>query len=415
MPSRLLPLLLLLPILGCPPEDPAPPPAFPGLVPATPAPESTGAPTAPSPLTGTIPGVAPGLRQVVEQVRVCIILSNSGPAADVAAEMRRGMTLAREELDKKPGRTRRIEWVEKDDKSTEPGAVAAFQECFGEGVPLIIGPVHPAATTALVPVAAAHDAMLLIPEIGAAVPTSWGDNLFAIAPPAADMGRIAAGHASKDKGLLEGAVLHVPGIFGESLRDAFVEGLAESGGKNLAQNELPMDEPAAWVEAARAAAKNGARAIFAVGPGEVAEQVARELATPALKDVHLYLIDWAMHPPVLAAAGDAKGRIHWVNRPVPRGPFAETYSARYQARPEYPAGCGYDAVQLAARVLDTAPSTWFEELTKVAANLKGLDSAFGTGSIHKVRGITSLDAAGYRIIDPIQDPASGTWMFGGFQ
>lgn len=409
-PWLILPVLVLA---ACPPEDTAPPPAFPGLVPQAAAPEASAAKTAPPVLTAptTVPGVAP----IVEQVRVCIILSNAGPATDVAAEMRRGMTLAREEVDKRPGRTRKIEWVEKDDKSTEPGAVQAFQDCFAEGVPLIIGPVHPAATTALVPVAAAHDAMLLIPEIGAAVPTSWGDNLFAIAPPAADMGRVAAQNATKERGLLEGAVLHVPGIFGESLRDSFLEGVAEASGKVVLQQELPMDSPTAWTNAARDAVAKGAKAIFAVGPGEVGQAVAQELSTLAFKDVHLYLIDWAMHPPVLNAAGDAKSRIHWVNRPVPRGPFAEAYTQRYQARPEYPAGCGYDAIHLAARVIDQAASTWYEELAKVARQQKGLDGAFGVGSITAIRGVTSLDVAGYRIIDPVQDPASGSWMFGGFQ
>jgi ABC-type branched-subunit amino acid transport system substrate-binding protein len=345
---------------------------------------------------------------------VCLILSDSGPATDISAELRRGMTMAREEIDRQPGRIRRIQWVEKDDRSTEPGAIAAFQECFSEGVPLIIGPVHPAATTALIPVAAAHDTMLLIPEVTAATPTSWGKNLFAIAPAAADMGRVAAANAAKDRGLLKAAVLHVPSVFGESLTDAFTETYAQSGGNVVMKQELAMDRPEDWGKAAQEAVDaKGAQALFVIGPADAAAAVAGTLTSKTMGGVHAWFIDWAMQPPVLRAAGDAVSRVHWANRVVPRGPFAEAYKKRYQARPLYPAGSGYDAIRLAARVIDAAPSIWFEELAKVTREVRGFESAFGVGGMVEDRGSAWLDVAGYRVIEPIQDPGNQSWVFGG--
>ena len=407
--ARWLPLLVVFG-LGCPPEDTLPPLAFPGLQGPGATPE-----VAPSPAP-TEGGTPAAVGVVAESVRVCLILSDSGPAADVSAELRRGMTMAREEVDRQPGRIRLIQWVEKDDRSTEPGAVAAFQECFAEGVPLIIGPVHPAATTALIPVAAAHDTMLLIPELGAATPTSWGKNLFAIAPAAVDMGRVAAANAARERGLQKAAVLHVPSVFGEGLRDGFTEVFAANKGQVVAAKALAMDRPEDWGRAAQEVVdKDGAQAIFVVGPAEAAEAVARVLALPTMKGVHAWFIDWAMQPPVLAAAGEATARVHWANRAVPRGAFAEAYQQRYQARPLYPAGSGYDAIRFAAQIIDSAPSTYFEELARVAVEVKGFQSAFGVGGIVQERGMTWLDIAGYRVIEPVQDPASSRWMFGGFE
>lgn len=403
-PVWVFPILIALLLSGCPPEDPALPPTLPSLEP------------------GKAPLPGPGEPQLgpdghpKQVVRVCVMLPASGPSKDLGAEMRRGVGIAQKELMANRDLARVFEWTEKDTKSTEPGAISAFTECFGEGHHVIVGPVHPAGTTALIPVAASHDVILMIPEVGAAVPSVWSDNLFAIAPPATEMGRLAGENARRERALTKAAVLHVPGVFGENLRDAFITAFtATPGAEVVAKTELPPDKPEEWAKAAEDAKAAGADALFIIGPPEPSKAVAATYG----KDTggsHAWFVDWSMHPPVLDAAGVAgKSRVHWVNRALPAGAFEEEYLERYQARPEYSAGAAYDAVKLAGLAAATAETTWHEDVSKTLKAMKDTPGAFGDGNFVMTDGVSYQDVAGYRIIEPVKLPDSDVWVFGGFR
>jgi len=399
-PSRalalLVPALSLLLFTGCPPDDGSVPQAFPVLDEGE--------------ASGRVPAGGSDDRQVV---RVCTILPSSGVSKDLGAEIRRGIDIAKASID--PKGKHRFEWTDRDTKSTEPGALAAFQSCFNEGHHVIIGPVHPAATTALIPVAASHGVVLIIPELGAAVPAGWGPNLAAIAPAATEMGRIAGRNARVERGLTKAAVLHVPKVFGEGLRDSFTKEFTsgEEGGTVVGRRELPPDDPEVWVQAALEFAKQGAEAIFVVGPPEVSKAVAGVVSQAG---VHAWFVDWSMMPPVLAAAGpEARGQVHWVNRSLPTGDFAAIYRERHQAKPEGSAGAGFDAVRITELAANAAKSTWHEDLSAEIVKLKGIPSAFGTAEMVNEGGITFLDLAGYRLVEPVPLPDTDEWVFGGFE
>ena len=330
--------------------------------------------------------------------------------------MRRGMAIAQAEIAAQPWRTRAIEWVEQDTKSSEAGAVAAYHKCMVKGTPIIIGPVHPAAVTAIIPIAAAHQVVLIIPDLGAAQASRWNDNLFAITPPATDMGRVAAHNARIERGMGRAIVLHTPEIFGKSLAKAFIEGFkADRTGKVVASLALSPQKPDAWVSAAiETAIKNEADSLFVVGPGEVAAPLARALNSEPLKNTQAWFIDWAMYPTVLEAAGKAIQRVHWVNRPLPRGDFEDIFLSRYQAYPNFAAGAGYDSVLLAATAIQDGESMGPAHLAIAAGSASNLAGAFGTGSMVEHAGITYEDAAGYRAVEPTREPDSEAWIFSGY-
>ncbi|MCO4769796.1 MAG: amino acid ABC transporter substrate-binding protein [Deltaproteobacteria bacterium] len=391
--SALMLLLIVAPLTGCPPDDGSVPQAFPTL-------DESATPTV----------------TVVDDdkliVRICTILPSSGPSKDVGAEIRRGADIARSAIESSK---HTFQWTDKDTKSTEPGAMAAFRACFNEGHHIIIGPVHPAAITALIPVAASHDVVLIIPELGAAVPSTWGPSMAAVAPPATEMGRIAGNSARRARGLRKGAVLHVPKVFGEGLRDAFSKEFleAEEGGTMVDTRELAPDSPQSWGAAAKELASQGVDALFVVGPPEPSRAVAK--AVRGTK-THAWFIDWAMHPPVLdAAAPDARAQVHWVNRALPRGEFEVAYRDRHQAKPEYPAGAGYDAVKLATLAVAGSKSNWHEDISAALRKVDNLPSAFGTAQVVEEGGIVFVDAAGYRLIEPVPLPDTNEWVFGGFE
>jgi len=351
-----------------------------------------------------------------EEVQVCVLLPSSGSSEEEGAEMRRGMSIAQAQVKAEKWRKRKISWIEQDTKSTEAGAVAAYHQCMIKGTPIIIGPVHPAAVTAIIPIAAAHKVVLIIPDMGAAQASRWNDNLFAITPPATDMGRVAAHNARVERGMGRAIVLHTPEIFGESLAKAFIESFkADRNGKIVATLALSPQNPDAWISAAmEIAIKEEADSLFVVAPGEVAAPLARALNSEPLRNTQAWFIDWAMYPTVLEAAGKAIQRVHWVNRPLPRGDFEDIFLSRYQAYPNFAAGAGYDSVLLAATAIQNGESMGPAHLAIAAGSASNLAGAFGTGSMVERAGITSEDAAGYRPVEPTREPDSETWIFSGY-
>lgn len=400
MPLRTAPLLLVLALLlGCPPDEDTVLPPYPGPD-ATPAAAVPKAPPAP---TG-------------EPVRLCVLLADTGAAKDESAEIRRGMRLAQERVNAEAWRTRTLTLEEHDTRSSEPGAVAEYMKCVGGGVPVAIGPVHPAAKTAILPVAAAHETVLVIPEVDSAVVSVWGENTIAVAPPNTYMGRTAARNMALERGIDKAAVLYAPGVFGEGIRDEFVRTFAEDKREVVHTAELDPALADGWKDAARQAVLDkGAVGVFVVGPAEAALEIASTLDDNGMLKAQFWFIDWAMFPPVLdmAAAKGGIQRVHWVNRKMPSGDFAKSFQARYQTRPQYEAGAGYDAVMLVADAVEKAKALTGPEIAAAMGQLNALPSAFGTGAVVGSKGLRYVDVADYRILEPGQDPDSidGGWMF----
>jgi len=347
-----------------------------------------------------------------EVVRACILLPSSGSAKDVGAEMRRGMAIAQAEVAAQAWRKRAVEWVEQDTRSTEVGATAAFQRCYAEGFPIIIGPVHPEPVTAILPVAKAHDALLILPRIGAALPTEWAEQVVAVGPAATSMGTVAAKDALEGRQITTAAVLHTAGIFGTSLKDAFVARYEAGGGTIVSVVELEEGKPDAWRSAVLDAGAKGARAFFVVGPHAPSEAVASALNDDPLGGAHVWFIDWGMFPVVATAAGEhGYRRSHWVNRLLPIGEFADTYVTRYQTAPDYAAGDGYDAILVAADAIEAATEPKPADLTVAARALKGIKGAFGEAEMVADGERMVEDSAAYRVFEVSVEEVTAHWVF----
>ena len=345
-------------------------------------------------------------------VSVCVIAPQVGESKLDGAELLRGVSIARAEIEGQAWRKQKLTWVDKDSKSTEAGAIAAYHECFGEGHSIIIGPMDPAAVSALIPIAAAHKVVLIVPEVGGAVPSTWDKHMAAISPPASHMGVAAALDATGPRQLRKGAVLAVEGIFGESLTSTFKKTIEARGGSLVFTRALDPAKPEAWRSAALEAGVAEAEAIFVVGPSKVAEQVVAVMDSAPLSASHAWFIDWSMFPDVLdESTAGSRRRIHWVNRELPPGSFSETYTTRYQAPPLFTAGAGYDAVLLAATAAEAAGGGEHEALVSSLSKLAGIDGAFGKGAVKNEGGVLFLDSAGFHIFEPQKDPDAQGMVF----
>ncbi len=385
-------------MLGCPPDDGSVPPTFPDLG------------TTPTASTAPPPSITPDPAK--EKVRACVLLPSSGSAKDVGAEMRRGMAIAQAEVAAQAWRKRAIEWVEQDTRSTEVGATAAFQRCYTEGFPVIVGPVHPEPVTAILPVAKAHDALLVIPRIGAALPSEWAEQAVAVGPAATSMGTLAAKDSLEGRQITTAAVLHTPGIFGSTVADAFVDRYKAGGGTIVSVTELEEGKPDAWRSTVLEAGTKGARAFFVVGPHAPSEAVASALNDDPLGGAHVWFIDWGMFPTVATAAGEhGYRRAHWINRLSPQGEFAATYVTRYQSQPDYAAGDGYDAILVAANAIEAAPEPTPAALAAAARELKDIKGAFGEGEMTADGERTVSTSASYQVFEVTVEEVTAHWVF----
>ena len=111
----------------------------PGASPSTQKTEPTQQGGEPSKEGEGAPPVPPKDKSIVS---VCLISPSVGPSKDEGAELRRGLAIAQAEIKGQAWRKFQLEWTEKDSKSTEGGAIAAYHECFGEGHSIIIGPME---------------------------------------------------------------------------------------------------------------------------------------------------------------------------------------------------------------------------------------------------------------------------------
>jgi len=72
-------------------------------------------------------------------------------------------------------------------------------------------------------------------------------------------------------------------------------------------------------------------------------------------------------------------------------------------------------VKASAMAAVAAPSTWHEDIAATLKGAKNMPSAFGTGAMVEVDGLTYEDVAGYRLVEPVRLPDSDVWVFGGFE
>ncbi len=377
-------VLLALLLAGCPPADDV-----------VPAPKPHAEPPSALPLLA-------GSDSNPEQAVVCLLLPESGPAAQRAADVQAGMELARAAMGTGPTR-RRITFRRQDPGVVEAEVSKAFATCFNEGASLMIGPVHPGQVSALVPILALHEAALLLPAPDAAAIAPWPPNLAAVRPTSAEMGAAAARDALT-KGARAALVIAVADPFGDALSRSF-SSVFEAGGGRVRTERAEPAAPEAW---AALASSPGLDAVFVAGPPKAAQAVAKLL--PDNPYLELWVIDWGMSPDTLVAAGEARTRVRGIHPALVDPGFDREFRGRFGRPASLDAAAGHDALRLAIATLETTPTLWWEDVAATLRAQTALPSAFGGPGAVVERGEVYLDAAGHRPFVATKDEAGG-WFF----
>jgi len=383
LPPSLLPLPLLALLIGCPPASDGPPSPG-GVVPDAASPAVPGGAIAPS--GEAAPGDEPPARTL--DPRVCVL---GGGGTAEAGSLADGVAFARARVEARTEAPRTVVWTDVPVAEGAEGVIAAWEQCVDSKAAVVVGPLDPALVAPLLPVATGTDVLWVIPQLGLGAIATPGANVLIIGEGPDEMGTVAAIGALAT-GSSKGAALLTGGDFGASVGAAFVATYDAAGKTSTASADLA--DAAAFAAAAQAAVGGGADALLVAGSPESASAVVAVLGDPAMADVHVWLVDWAMEAEVLAGApAGSHARVHGLNFIVPRGVFEAEYLEARTAVPTATAGLGYDAAMLAAEAIEAAPELTLGALAGALTAGTALPSAFGEGALEERGGVMHFTTA----------------------
>jgi len=341
------------------------------------------------------PGLAPSSA-------ICVVAARDDARA---ADFRDGLALAVEDAADPTDPRRTTEIVAADSFGRIEALPEALSVCARAGARVVIGPAIGELSLPLLPIAAQHDWVLLVPQLGLGEAGPWSDAFVVLAGAPSEMGRTAADDAAA-RGGTRAAVLSVEGTFGDRVGAAFARNFGVAGRSVETAISLPMGRPEAWRSAAATFAP-GTDTIFLVGPPDLVTA-----AIPALPPgAEIWIADWAVQPEVLeVAALDAVARLHGVVQPMPEPWFVARFRERYGRFPEPAAGLGYDAMRLALHAIRTANSTATVDLLRALRTTPDLGAAFGTGRVLAEGPIVRLETTRRTVLDGAVSP-DGTRRF----
>ena len=350
------------------------------------------------------PGCVGGAPALPEEGAICLLVPGADREA-VRPGVLEGMELA---LDEVRAWSPDLRWLELETRGTAEGALEAWYLCQHRGGRIAVGPVDPGPVRTVLPEAAAHEVVLLVPELAGPL-EQQSANVLGVAAPVHRVGRTIAVEAAA-RGARRIAVLRVAGDHG----DAIAAGLARAA-EDLPDLKveygllLPVGSPRQWVPAARGLAADGVDALVVVGPGAVAAELASRLSSPDMQHLHLWLVDWGMQPAVLSAIpAEALDRLHAVAPPPLDAAFTARFRERFDHPPDPAAGAGYDAVRLAAAAAEVSSEDHADRVAWLRSRPHA-GSAFGRTSWVDRDGLV-VSAAAWPIPYEVAEGAAGRFF-----
>jgi len=165
-------------------------------------------------------------------VRVGVILPLTGQLAALAENMKKGMNLARDEINSAGGiQGKKLELVYRDSRLDATEGVKVMRELAAQGIPIVIGAVASSVTIPAVTIADEEKVVLLSaastnPSLSGASPY-----FFRVVPSDAIQGPYSAEVAYNRLGARRVSIIYENNDYGVGLKNAFTERFKELGGE----------------------------------------------------------------------------------------------------------------------------------------------------------------------------------------
>lgn len=316
-------------------------------------------------------------------IKIGQIIPITGEAAESGKYQKQGAELAVEQINAAGGvKGRKLVLVQEDDKTTNPGAVAALQKLLEDKeIPAIIGSIRSTQVQAMLPTINEAKIPVMIGGTNYGLTHSGSQWVFRFRPHDGMSAKVIAKFVVEDLKLKKVAVVHATDAFGNGGRDMVVAALKELGVEPVLVQGYNNGEKD-FTAVISAIKQSGAEGLitymtYSTDLGILAKQIKQQ----GLK------ITWVGSPSITAIdgrklAGDALyGTYGVTDFHIDASPkskeFAAAYKAKYGQDPDLYAAWTYDAVTVLAEAMKRAPDLKPESIRQAILSIKGFQGAEG--------------------------------------
>jgi branched-chain amino acid transport system substrate-binding protein len=301
-------------------------------------------------------------------ITIGTLMAQTGANGGTGTEQLRGIQLAIDEINAAGGVLgSSLKLVNKDDKSTQEGAVEAAKALIDLKVPAVIGAIASRITLAAAELTSAAGIVQIAPSSTSPLITAAHATttplLYRTCPSDALQGTLLARRA-RDRGFSKAAVIYVPGAYGKGLADVFASDFVARGGTMTDAVEY-VENQNSYVDTLAKVLQKDPQAVLLVAYNDDAAQLVRDYNTNfSGKQVFFYFTDSSQVESFVQAAGGASGFTFMHEGTGPAAPETAEYTAyqasfrsRYNMEPTGFSQNAYDAIYLVAAAMEAAGAT----------------------------------------------------------
>lgn len=314
-------------------------------------------------------------------IKIGQLIPMTGDHAESGKYQKQGAELAVEQINKAGGvNGRLLQLVQEDDKSTNPGAVAALQKLLEDKeIPAIIGSIRSTQIQAMLPTINEAKVPVMIGGTNYGLTHSGSQWVFRFRPHDGYSAEVIVKYLLEELKKTKIAVVHTSDAFGNGGRDFALEALKKRKVEPVLVKGFNGGEKdfTAIITAIKQAGADGLISYFtsSVDLGVFAKQ-AKQLGLS---------VTWVGSPSITAKdgmnlAGDALyGTYGVTDFHVEGNPkakeFTAAYKAKYGSEPDLYSAWTYDAVTVLAEALKKAPDLKPDSIRKAILGIKGFMGA----------------------------------------
>ncbi|MFL5311854.1 MAG: ABC transporter substrate-binding protein [Myxococcales bacterium] len=316
-------------------------------------------------------------------IRIGQVIPITGEAAEAGRYHKYGAELAVEQVNKAGGiKGRKIELVQEDDKTTNPGAVAALQRLLEDKeIPAIIGSIRSTQVQAMLPTVKEAGIPFMIGGTNYGLTHQGNPWVFRFRPHDGFSAKVIAKFAIEELKLKKLAVYHSTDAFGSGGRENVVKALQDLKVDPVVVQGFNNGEKdfTAVLTALRQSGADGLITYFTFSTDNGI--FAKQLKQLGIK------VTWVGSPAIVAVdgrklAGEALYGTYGVSDFHVDGSakskeFTAAYRAKYNLEPDLYSSWCYDAVNVLAEGMRRAPDLKPESIRKAIMGIKNFPGAEG--------------------------------------
>ena len=312
------------------------------------------------------------LKKESQEIKIGAILPLTGDAAIYGVEMKKGISIAAEEL--KEVDKLRIKVIYEDDQGIPRNAVSAAQKLITHDQVQVIISSLSSITLALAPIAQKNRIVLISPSASAPTITNAGEFVFRVWPSDIFEGGVMAEFAFDTLKMRKIAILYVNNDYGKGLEQVFTKRFEELGGDIIISEGYEFGAADFRTQITKIKARKP-EAIYIVGYWKEIVQYLKQAKELDFRIQILSAICFK-EPEILKLAGDeAEGAIFTGPFYDPQSEekivrdFVTKYKAKYNEEPGIWAAHSYDAMKIIGLAIKSGGTT-ATEIQKSMSKIK---------------------------------------------